>query len=335
MDDAWVVRVNTIVEGAFPWAFRILKSHWYASLIAIVLIGWASAPSIALHFGQRYLGPTSQVGATVSPASAEQKAAIEISQLGQLGDSFGIFNSLMSSLLFIAAGATFWLQNMQLRKANEERHSDEIFRQRERAEETLFKLLELHRDVKDKIFYDTSSGNAALVKCVIGAMRNLYQVSYMPQDKFIKCTEHILDSYVQKCLGPYFRSLFQLYKHIDSVDVWGEASEKKFYSSMVRSQMSQAEFYLLLLNYDSYWGRDFDEKVCKYNLLKHLSFSPLDPCTRYLIKRVAQNALGDNERLLNLYLEPYSAEQFCVDAVEIRREHRILESQLKDISMHM
>jgi hypothetical protein len=74
-------------------------------------------------------------------------------------------------------------------------------------------------------------------------------------------------------LGPYFRSLFHLFRFIDNSDRSKE--EKIRYANFVRAQLSINE--TLLLFYNGTWGegRDFRHLIERYGILKHIPSSYL------------------------------------------------------------
>jgi hypothetical protein len=72
-------------------------------------------------------------------------------------------------------------------------------------------------------------------------------------------------------LGHYFRSLYNLIKFVDEANI----ENKRFYTNLVRAQMSDQETLVLFYNCLSEQGEKFRVLVEKYSLLKHLGPSDL------------------------------------------------------------
>ncbi len=73
--------------------------------------------------------------------------------------------------------------------------------------------------------------------------------------------------YYQSYLGHYFRNLYNIVKFIET----SEIPDKKFYTNLVRAQLSSSELNLLFYNCLSIYGREkFKPLVEKYALLKNM-----------------------------------------------------------------
>ena len=71
-------------------------------------------------------------------------------------------------------------------------------------------------------------------------------------------------------IGHYFRTLYNLIKFIHKSGL--EKTDKKFYTNLVRAQLSQHELALLFYNCLSHYGNDrFLPLVKEYELMKHLT----------------------------------------------------------------
>lgn len=76
-------------------------------------------------------------------------------------------------------------------------------------------------------------------------------------------------------VGHYFRTIYNIIKFVDRADI----DDKKFYTNLLRSQLSKYELALLFYNSLSAYGRQkLLPLIIKYDLLKHLEVSALhDP----------------------------------------------------------
>lgn len=73
----------------------------------------------------------------------------------------------------------------------------------------------------------------------------------------------------EQLIGHYFRMLYNIVKFINNSHL--EPAEKRFYTSIIRAQLSKYELSLILYNCASSYGREkFLPLVIKYEILKHL-----------------------------------------------------------------
>ena len=79
----------------------------------------------------------------------------------------------------------------------------------------------------------------------------------------------------QPHVGPYFRHLYQVVKFVDQSDFLKEFEAKKFYTNLIRAQLSSDELGLLFYNCLSNRGAKFKCLVEKYALFKDMSFKLL------------------------------------------------------------
>jgi len=67
-------------------------------------------------------------------------------------------------------------------------------------------------------------------------------------------------------LGHYFRTLYNLFKFVDNADI----AEKRFYTNLIRAQISDSEALLLFLNGLSPQGQKFRGYLENYAVLKNV-----------------------------------------------------------------
>jgi hypothetical protein len=92
-------------------------------------------------------------------------------------------------------------------------------------------------------------------------------------------------------LGHYFRTVYNIIKFVDNSSL--SAEEKKFYTNLVRAQLSKYELGLIFYNCISRYGKDkFMPLVIKYNLLKHLEDDVLrDKSDRIILEQIKSNTI--------------------------------------------
>jgi hypothetical protein len=194
---------------------------------------------------------------------------------GQFGDYVGgLLNPTFSFLALLALLATLGLQMRELRHSVQElaNSADALAKQNETLrlqtfEGTFFQTLRLHNDIvaameiphrslKGRSCFDHYASELHGTLINQGATKSVKNAGVL-YDNFYRQN--------QSALGHYFRLLYNLVKFVDSAsDV-----DKRFYTNLVRAQLSSAELLLLFYNCLSTLGQDkFKPLVEKYALLK-------------------------------------------------------------------
>jgi hypothetical protein len=208
---------------------------------------------------------------------------------GTFGDMFGAVNSLFSGLAFAALVYTVLLQRRELQLQREElaETREEIKGQKlqlaaqnevlrlQSFEQTFFSTLNLLNSIVENI--TTSTGeNAAHGR---DAIRRLYRnfASAASRDPLgpnidaqIRQLSERYDVFYSDNgfrVGHYFRTLYNIIKLVEN----SPAVDKRFYTNIVRAQLSDNELALLFYNCLSNYGREkFKPFVERYSLLKNL-----------------------------------------------------------------
>ncbi|MFG0381995.1 putative phage abortive infection protein [Pseudomonas sp. zbq_18] len=206
---------------------------------------------------------------------------------GTFGDMFGAVNALFSGLAFATLIYTIHLQRHELKLQREElietrkelngqklqlAAQNELMKS-ENFESSFFRVLEIladitknidiHRPNKDPLlgrdcfsfFYRALSGQYAdqrisTITSESDALQNAYIAFYQRH---------------QSDIGHYFRTLYNLVKLVDRSDV----KDKRFYTNLIRAQLSSHELLLLFYNCLTEMGQEkFKPLVEKYSLLK-------------------------------------------------------------------
>jgi hypothetical protein len=184
---------------------------------------------------------------------------------GVFGDSFGALNALFSGLAFAGVICALLLQQEELKTTH-------VALARQGFENTFFKLLSLHQEIVNSVQYSEKSGRQAFLtiwgRIVKEAKRQTIQNRDTPIDiaASIKIYEEIYYK-TQHILGHYFRNLYRIIKFFDQSSI----VDKKFYTDIVRAQISNQELMLLFYNCLSAHGIEkFKPLVEKYSLLNNL-----------------------------------------------------------------
>lgn len=239
--------------------------------------------------------------------------------LGTFGDSFGALNTLFSGLAFSGIIISIFLQSKELKETRGEiKAQGKQFELQTEAltkqifENTFFQLLHLHNEITQSITVDQLGSFSANKRDLTGrgAFKELYSNKF-GQHIFVyelglnesECPDNTNDYYLMfhevygSQLGHYFRNIYQILKFVDQ----GSVVNKKFYTNLLRAQLSSYELALLFFNCLSDLGiEDFKPLVEKYEFFEHLPH--LDYMSEDEIRMYSKSAYGStNEELLHIH----------------------------------
>lgn len=239
--------------------------NWLIALVSIALL--CSIALISLY-AYKFLGPLSN----------------DQGVWGQFGDYVGgILNPLFSVTALFALLYTIVLQTKELRESSEqlEKSADALSTQnsvllKQSFETSFFNLMSQFNElVRDLVAPNGSSKgkecfqwlNNSLVKQY---MHNVVRGDFVePENDAVNLQYTDFYKYNGHLIGHYFRTLYNILKFINNSQI--NPTEKKFYTNIVRAQLSKYELSLILYNCASTYGREkLLPLVVKYDLLKHL-----------------------------------------------------------------
>lgn len=194
-------------------------------------------------------------------------------RFGTFGDSFGGLNTLFSGLAFAGIVVSLILQSHGLSQTKSDLDRQRIQQQIQVFESSFFQMLHLSNEIVRGFRYKSEFGGAHIKegKDCFETMRNdLVKVALLsehwgrtPSERY----EKFYLKYFHDDLGHYFRNLYQIVKYVDGATI----ENKKFYTNIVRAQLSSNELFLLFYNGVSRFGREkFLPLLRKYELLEHL-----------------------------------------------------------------
>jgi hypothetical protein len=204
------------------------------------------------------------------------------------GDAFQGLSALFSGWAFIGLIYTALLQKRELtlQKRDLELTRDELEGQRKALdaqsatfkkqsfEDTFFRLLSAQGEIVNStsLYFSGSQYTAHGRDCFTTFYQNLRD-RYSAEAANTWEEERVSVAYLkfysdrQAKVGHYFRNLYTLVKFVDRSDV----SDKKFYTNIVRAQLSSHELLLLFYNCLSPYGkRRFKPLVERYALLEQI-----------------------------------------------------------------
>lgn len=219
---------------------------------------------------------------------------------GAFGDFVGgVLNPVFGFLALIALLATFALQVRELKiSAKELRNSaNALLAQNETLakqsfEATFFQLLRLHNDIVNSIdLTSTDHGTTRGRDCFKVFMKRLDTLlnqagARADFEAFLRTYD---DFYIQHQheLGHYFRLLYNIVKLVNSTP----GLDKRFYTNLIRAQLSSAELMLVFYNCLSNWGAEkFKPLVEEYALLKTIPRTSLPD--KVLMSKYSPAAFG-------------------------------------------
>lgn len=208
---------------------------------------------------------------------------------GTFGDMFGAVNSAFSGLAFTGVIYAIFLQRQEIEIARTEikrtktildEQQKQLRLQNEEArkqmfENTFFQLLRIFTDLTSQMDVDTQPPvkGKDVFPYFLERLRSRYGVQRprdFAGDVFQIAYEEFYDRW-NKDLGHYYRTIFNIVKFIDKTEFM-DFEQKKFYSNILRAQLSDAEAALLFHNGLSRHGREkFKPYMEKYGLLKNVN----------------------------------------------------------------
>jgi uncharacterized membrane protein len=220
---------------------------------------------------------------------------------GQFGDYLGgMLNPMFSGLALIGLLATLGMQVRQMKiSASESKASAAAFAlqighlQKQTFEGTFFQTLKLHNDIVSALempgdHSETLKGRA----CFSEILRHFKQDSGLERgdmvddDQFDQAYFDFFDKF-EDVLGHYFRLLYNLVKFVNNAAI----DDKRFYTNLIRAQLSSAELELLFYNCLSDYGRaKFKPLVESFSLFKTFPETAQPPS--FLMMQYSREAFG-------------------------------------------
>ncbi len=215
------------------------------------------------------------------------KILIEPQDRGEFGDQFGAVNALFSGLAFASLIYTIYLQRIEIKQTQEEmREQNETFAL-QRFESSFFSMLSQHNEMVRNLSYLPTSDNHLVGKEIIryfvhksghfngvGLINKICTIINVNSivadvDKLAQVSTHYNEIYNIRpnFFGVYYRSLYRIFVFIDNSKI----ENKEMYSDIIRSQLSDDEIMMLLVNGLSEKGQKFKTYIEKYALLDNLS----------------------------------------------------------------
>lgn len=205
---------------------------------------------------------------------------------GLFGDMFGAVNSVFSGLAFIGVIYAILIQRYEVALARsdieitknilsgqeEQLNLQNKETKKQAFESTFFQLIRLFSDITNQIEL-SNKYKGVKGKDVFPVYLDILKQKYQPPAIRMfgeAAHEGAYEAFNRKNsaqLGHYFRTIYNIIKFIDSSDL----NDKRFYSNIVRAQLSDSEAAMLFYNGLSRHGKEkFKPLMEKYALLKNV-----------------------------------------------------------------
>ncbi len=213
--------------------------------------------------------------------------------IGTFGDMFGGINALFSGIALAGIIFTIFLQRKELKLQRKElKNTREEFTtqnetlRKQRFENTFFQLLNLHHEIVDKLHFGKKE-KREVFEYAIGVLKNKFPKGYTLEEDGPPSIERIeteriqidesyrsfyFDSDFDALLSHYFRNLYHIFKYVYQSELI-LLEEKKFYSKIVRAQISPNELILIFYNsmMEGLGKPKFLFLIKEYNILKNMN----------------------------------------------------------------
>ncbi|MEZ9741556.1 putative phage abortive infection protein [Vibrio splendidus] len=201
---------------------------------------------------------------------------ISINKSGVFGDSFGALTSIFSGLAFAGVVWTIVSQREELKVTRDELKNQGF-------ENAFFQMLKLHNQIINEIDLVNTRKQEGVVRtagrdCFVTFVKRFYEYYNVLNEKNYTLkseTDRLYDSYSSFWddngheLAHYFRFLYNIFKFIDESNI----ENKKFYSRLVRAQLSDQELILIYYNSFGPYGKKFQHYIETFQLMDNLQKS--------------------------------------------------------------
>lgn len=260
-------------------------------LAAILFVGIGAVAMAVYFYWTRFSGPISTDAAV----------------WGQFGDYIGgVLNPTFSFLAFIALIMTVVLQIRQIQNSSaESKKSDQALKsqlanlQQQIFEGTFFQMLKLHNDIISALQEPNEEVNGrACFKAILDDLKfgtGLHRGDIVDISTFDAEYEGFYQKH-EPTLAHYFRLLYTLIKLVKASQI----PDKRFYTNIVRAQLSSHELELLFFNCLSVYGREkFKPLIEEFAMLK--TFRGISEPPSFLVQSYSPDAFGGEYKPVNYY----------------------------------
>lgn len=198
-------------------------------------------------------------------------SSVDLSTLGQTGDLFGGINALFAAFAFAGVALAAYFQYQTWKLQAEETQMARIEHIQQSFEPLFFKLMERFESVSEpaRIIFKQECGDVVIhgYKGYRTSGAEIDQLGVAPRREVLAAYMSVYERSTST-LGPYFRSLFQIFKFISKSKL--SRDQKILYANIARANLSEFDVTMLGFNCMTGLGKDFVVYVEAYGLLKHV-----------------------------------------------------------------
>lgn len=194
----------------------------------------------------------------------------------------GVLGPTFSSLALFGLLLTVMLQREQTTLIRAQGAVASAAYAHQQFESTFFELLKLTRELQERFEREVAvhsrdvvrSGSEALGSYAASIAKR-FRAHNLPEPSDLELARALVQTFHQatyraqpSAFGPYFRSMYQTFKHIDDSQL--SAADKIHYANIARGQISEGAVLLLALNGLTHLGHNFIRYIEEFGLLEHM-----------------------------------------------------------------
>lgn len=249
---------------------------------------------------------------------------MSLDSLNSFGGNFNVLTSLFTGLAFAGLIISVILQTQELKATREEFSGQKKALQNQEFDNKFFQMLNLLNTIKSNLTLGRFNGDKVFERLLIELLIEIKQqasVDLNETDKlniFIKIFDEYNDTYDTN-FKYYFLNLYQIFKYISKSAPKGKT---KFYSNIIRAQLSKNELILLTYNaigVQNFTTNTYQQYIESYSLLEHMQLddflshphvqvSAISSTVEEILKKYNDDAFGENQKFIddleNLRIEP-------------------------------
>lgn len=293
----WLVLAVGLIAAIGLWSWWLNGGMGWGHGVVLKRVPTPVAASAPLPPASQASAPvlSTRLQAASSPETAPADRERFFTELGQTGDAFGSLNALLTAVAGALVAWAGFMQHQMLKQAKQEATAEREGRKIQQFESLFFQLLGLSAAVTERIEGPRRKGKVtslvpgkgnthamltgqkgpraldAYARKVFNALSALPPEQQADQQRLEALVKYFLTEVYDKrpsAFGPYFRLLYQTFKHIHESTL--TPGEQIRYANIARGQISEGAVLLLAINGLTYDGYKFVPLIEKFGLLEHL-----------------------------------------------------------------
>lgn len=250
--------------------------------------------------------------------------SMSLDSLNSFGGIFNVLTSLFTGLAFAGLIISVILQTQELKATREEFSGQKKALQNQEFDNKFFQMLNLLNTIKSNLTLEKHNGDEVFERLLFELLIEIKKQASVDLDEtdklniFIKIFDEYNDTYDTN-FKYYFLNLYQIFKYISES---APKEKTKFYSNIIRAQLSKNELILLTYNaigVQNFTTNTYQQYIESYSLLEHMQLddflshphvrvSDISSTVEEILKKYNDDAFGENQKFIddleNLRIEP-------------------------------